>query len=163
MTPIAKPRLRDGMEAAIAAHAPGCDWMVVDGRSREAMQAADVVLLASGTATLECLLLGRPMVVAYRSAWLTAFLMLKLGLLKTKFVSLPNLLADEPTVTELLQDAATPQRLADECEALLAPDSMRRVAQIRAFDTVRTRLRCDAASAAAREIAALLRERRKVP
>jgi lipid-A-disaccharide synthase len=120
------------------------------------MQAADVVLLASGTATLECLLLGRPMVVAYRGNWLTAFLMLKLGLLKTRYVSLPNLLADEPTVAELLQDDATPERLADECEALLAPDSERRDAQLRAFDTVRARLRCDAAAVAAREIAALL-------
>ena len=52
VTPIAKPKLRDGMEAAIAAHAPGCDWMVVDGRSREAMQAADAVLLASGISAL---------------------------------------------------------------------------------------------------------------
>ncbi|HKY91394.1 MAG TPA: lipid-A-disaccharide synthase [Nevskiaceae bacterium] len=159
VTPIAKPKLRAGMEAAIAAHAPGCDWTVVDGRSREAMQAADAVLLASGTATLECLLLGRPMVVAYRGAWLTAFLMLRAGLLKTKHVSLPNLLADEPTVVELLQDQATPERLAEECAVLLAPASARRLAQLRAFDAVRARLRCDAASVAAREISALVGER----
>lgn len=159
VTPIAKPALRTAMQAAIATHAPGCDWTLVDGRSRDAMRAADVVLLASGTATLECLLLGRPMVVGYRGARLTAFLMLKAGLLKTKHVSLPNLLADHPTVTELLQDAATPERLADECRALLDPASARRAAQIQAFDAVRGRLRCDAAVAAAREIETLLRER----
>ncbi|MFI4980771.1 MAG: lipid-A-disaccharide synthase, partial [Nevskiales bacterium] len=57
VVPLAKPSLRPVFEQAIAAHAPQLCWKLVDGRSREAMRAADVVLLASGTATLECLLL----------------------------------------------------------------------------------------------------------
>lgn len=155
ITPAAKPGLRAGIEAAIRAQAPGLDWTLVDGRSREAMQAGDVVLLASGTATLECLLLGRPMVVAYRASALTAWLMLRLGLLKTRHVSLPNLLAAEPTVPELLQDQAHPERMAAELRQLLEDGEPRR-RQLRQFDAVRAQLRCGAADRAATVIAALL-------
>jgi lipid-A-disaccharide synthase len=155
MTPIAKPSLRAAMEAAIAAHAPGLDWTLLDGRSREAMRAADAVLVASGTATLECLLLGRPMVVAYRGSPITAWLLLRAGMLKTKYVSLPNLLADEPAVVELLQDAVTPQALADAVDDIL-PGGAARERQLHQFDRVRARLRCDAAGRAADELIALL-------
>lgn len=155
VTPLAKPSLRAGFEAAIAAHAPQLSWTLLDGRSREAMRAADAVLLASGTATLECLLLGRPMVVAYRVAPLTAFLLRTVGLLKARHVSLPNLLAAEPCVPELLQEAATPQRLADEVQALLAPGPAR-ARQLAQFDAVRAELRRNAAARAADAIVATL-------
>lgn len=156
VVPIAKPGLRPVFEAAMRAHAPGVDFTLLDGQSRRAMQAADVVLLASGTATLECLLLGRPMVVAYRTAALTAFLMLKAGLLKVKHVSLPNLLSAEPRVPELLQGDASPARLADEVGALLA-DGARRAAQVVQFDAVRDALRGGAAGRAAAAVLALAR------
>lgn len=154
ITPVAKPSLRAGLQAVIAEHAPGLDWTLLDGQSREAMRAADVVMLASGTATLECLLLGRPMVVAYRGAWLTELLLLKLGMLKTPYVSLPNLLADEPVVPELLQHDCAPERLADEVQALLGEAARRR--QLQQFDRVRARLRCGAAQRAAELLAPLL-------
>jgi len=156
ITPIAKPGLRAIMEAAIAAHAPAVPWTLFEGRSREVMRAADAVLIASGTATLECLLLGRPMVVAYRGSPVTAWLLLKAGLLKTRYVSLPNLLADEPTVPELLQDQATPEKLAAAVLELLAPGSAARARQVAAFDRVRQTLRCDAAARAADIIAGML-------
>ncbi|WP_020648258.1 lipid-A-disaccharide synthase [Solimonas variicoloris] len=155
VTPLAKPALRAPMEAAIATHAAGLTWTLLDGQSREAMQAADAVLIASGTATLECLLLGRPMVVSYRGSPLTAWLLLKAGLLKTKYVSLPNLLADEAPVPELLQDDATPERLAAAVVELLAPGGAR-ARQLAAFDRVRATLRCDAAARAAEVVAGLL-------
>lgn len=155
ITPVAKPKLRPGMDQVIRQFAPQADWTVVEGRSRDCMRAADVVLLASGTATLECLLLGRPMVVAYRGAALTAWLMLKAGLLKTKYVSLPNLLSAEPTVPELLQDAATPERLAAEVAALLEKPEAR-ARQVGQFSAVQRELRRDAAQRAAEAIAALL-------
>lgn len=154
ITPVAKPSLRAGLQAVIAEHAPGLDWTLLDGQSREAMRAADVVMLASGTATLECLLLGRPMVVAYRGAWLTELLLLKLGMLKTPYVSLPNLLADEPVVPELLQHDCAPERLADEVQVLLGEAARRR--QLQQFDGVRARLRCGAAQRAAELLAPLL-------
>ncbi|MDA8961933.1 lipid-A-disaccharide synthase [Congregibacter sp.] len=85
--------------------------------SREAMIAADVVVLASGTATLEAMLLQRPMVIAYRVAKTSWALMSRLAL--TPFVGLPNILAGGPVVPELLQDALSPAALALEAEILL--------------------------------------------
>lgn len=81
-----------------------------NGNSHKVMAAADVVLLASGTVTLEALLLKKPMVVAYKMAPLT-FKILS-WLVKTPFVSLPNLLANKLLVPELLQDQATPEKLS---------------------------------------------------
>lgn len=155
VTPIAKPALRAQMQAAIDAHAPVLDWTLVDGQSREAMRAADAVLITSGTATLECLLLGRPMVVAYRGAALTAWLLLSAGMLKTAHVSLPNLLSDEAVVPELLQQQATPEALAAALLPLLE-STQARARQLQQFDRVRERLRCDAARQAAEAIAGLL-------
>ncbi|HVT34976.1 MAG TPA: lipid-A-disaccharide synthase [Nevskiaceae bacterium] len=158
VTPIAKPKLREAMQRAIAAHAPQVPWTLSAGRSREAMLAADAVLLASGTAALECALLQRPMVVAYRGSAFTAWLMLRAGLLKTRYVSLPNLLSEKPAVPELLQDAATPERLAQEVRALL-DDASARERQLSQFAAVRTELKRDSAALAAQAIARLLDEK----
>ncbi len=155
VTPIAKPSLRPVMENAIAVHAPGLDWRLVDGQSREAMRAADAVLLASGTATLECLLLDRPMVVAYRGSLLTYFLLSTLGMLKTKHVSLPNLLAAEAVVPEYLQDAAQPAVMAETLRALIQ-EQPARDRQLVQFGAVREELCRNAALASAEAIAALL-------
>lgn len=81
-----------------------------NGNSHRVMAAADVLLLASGTVALEALLLKKPMVVAYKMAPLT-FKILS-WLVKTPFVSLPNLLANKLLVPELLQDNATPEKLS---------------------------------------------------
>lgn len=79
---------------------------IIDGQARQAMQAADVILLSSGTATLEALLLKRPMVVAYRFSWLNYYL-LRL-LVHIRFFSLPNLLAAKELVPEYVQNRARP-------------------------------------------------------
>jgi lipid-A-disaccharide synthase len=83
---------------------------LVNGNSHKVMAAADVVLLASGTVTLEAMLLKKPMVVAYKMAPLT-FRLLS-WLIKSPFISLPNLLANKQLVPELLQDNATPEKLS---------------------------------------------------
>ncbi len=158
VTPIAKPSLRPLMERAIAEHAPGVDWRLVDGQSREAMRAGDAVLLASGTATLECLLLDRPMVIAYRLAAFTAFLLGTMGMLKTRHVGLPNLLSAEAVVPEFLQDAVQPAAMADALQRLLVDDAARQ-AQLAQFDAVRGVLRQNAAEASARAIAELIEKR----
>lgn len=153
ITPIAKPSLRAPIGAAIQALAPQVSWRCLDGGSRAALRAADAVLLASGTATLETLLLGRPMVVAYRTSPVTAWLLLKAGLLKTRYVSLPNLLATEPTVPERLQDACTPQQLRDDLLPLLVDPAARR-RQLDRFADVRAQLALDAGQRAADAILA---------
>ena len=84
---------------------------VVEGNSKTCMQASDVILLASGTATLEGMLLKKPMIVSYIVSPITAMIMRRL--LKQEFISLPNLLAGREVVPEILQEQATPQNLAN--------------------------------------------------
>lgn len=119
VAPMASPALRQRFAAQAARHARQLDLTLVDGKAREAIAASDLVLVASGTATLETLLIGRPMVVAYRLAPLTYFLARRLNLVKVRHFSLPNLLAGEPLVPELLQDQVTAGALADAATDLL--------------------------------------------
>ena len=88
----------------------GLDVKLIRGQSRTAIAAADLVLVKSGTATLETLLLRRPMVVAYRLGNLTAWIVRRMQ--KSAYVALPNILAGRELVPELLQEDAVPARLA---------------------------------------------------
>ena len=153
VTPLAKPKLRAAMEQAIARHAPKTEWTLLDGQSREVMRAADVVLITSGTATLECLLLGRPMVISYRASAVTAAIVR--SLIKVDIVGLPNLLARVPVVPELLQEEATPRLLGHEVFCLLRNPVLRE-RQLQQFDLVRAELKRDSAALAADAIAKLL-------
>jgi lipid-A-disaccharide synthase len=83
---------------------------LLDGQASLALEAADVVLIASGTATLEAALWKKPMVISYKVPALTAWIMKRQAYLP--YVGLPNILAGEFVVPELLQDAATPDALA---------------------------------------------------
>ena len=94
------------------------------GHSHEAMAAADVVLVASGTATLEAALLKRPMVITYRMPRLSWWLMRPRAY--QPYVGLPNILAGEFVVPELLQDDATPENLAEAVLKLLDDEPLRR-------------------------------------
>lgn len=106
------PAANQDRERQIDAALEGADLpvKVVQGHGREIMAMADVVLLASGTATLEAMLLRKPMVIAYRMHWLSWQILSRLAI--TRFVGLPNVLAGRALVPELLQDAATPDALA---------------------------------------------------
>jgi lipid-A-disaccharide synthase len=118
------------------------------------MAAADLVLLASGTATLEAALLKRPMVVVYRLAPVTVGIVRGLRLMKTENFSLPNLLAGETLVPELIQEAATPERIAGEAEALL-DDAPRRARLEARFAELHQLLRRDADRQAAEAVLAM--------
>ncbi|MEM8659836.1 MAG: lipid-A-disaccharide synthase, partial [Pseudomonadota bacterium] len=89
---------------------PELNVRITLGRSREVIAASDAVLLASGTATLEAALLGRPMVVAYRMSPVSWQLIKRL--VKIQFAALPNIIAGSALVPELLQDAASPEALS---------------------------------------------------
>lgn len=91
---------------------PASSVDLVTGNARQCMAAADVVLLASGTATLEAMLLKRPMVVGYKLMPLTYALAKLFRLVKIKHVALPNILAATPLIPEFIQDACTPEALA---------------------------------------------------
>lgn len=127
--------------------------LLLDGQSHEAMSAADTVLMASGTATLEGMLLKKPLVVSYILTPLTAFLVRKM--LKQPFVSLPNLLAGKELVPEILQEDATPENLSQAVIGfLLDEQSSENLKQ--AFNEIHMSLRLDADKAAAVAIKGLL-------
>ena len=109
--PIADSSLRDTVASMLAAQPDLPEVMLIPGRSHDCLEAADGVLVASGTATLEAALYKRPMVIAYKMPRLSWWLMRHRGYLP--WVGLPNILAREFLVPELLQDAATPHALAD--------------------------------------------------
>jgi len=124
--PVAEPRLRAFLEPALLAAGAAAERIALfDGRSHDCLEAADGVLVASGTATLEAALFGKPMVIAYRMPAASYWMMRQMGTLS--FVGLPNILAGEGLVPELLQHDATAQRLADALLELLndAPRCLR--------------------------------------
>jgi lipid-A-disaccharide synthase len=116
VAPMASAGARRRFEATLAAM-PGLPAIeLLDGHAHAVLAAADAAIVASGTATLETLLTGRPMVVAYRFEALTAWLLRRLGLVKVKYFSQPNLLVGRRLVPEFLQEAVTGEALG---EALL--------------------------------------------
>ncbi|MBA1278689.1 MULTISPECIES: lipid-A-disaccharide synthase [Pseudomonadaceae] len=141
VVPCASPERRAQLEQMLARR--DLPLTLLDGRSHEALAACNAVLIASGTATLEALLFKRPMVVAYSVAPLT-FRILK-RMVKSPYVSLPNLLAQRLLVPELLQDAATPDAMAQLLSPLLDNGDI----QTEGFDAIHRTLRCDASSQAA--------------
>ncbi|MET2853918.1 lipid-A-disaccharide synthase [Vibrio owensii] len=118
---LVNQKRREQFEQAWKEHAPELEFKLVDDTARNVITASDAVMLASGTVALECMLLKRPMVVGYRVNAVTAFLAKRL--LKTKYVSLPNILADTELVKEYLQDDCTPDNLFDEVSRLLESDN----------------------------------------
>jgi lipid-A-disaccharide synthase len=128
---------------------------LVQDRPRQVMAAADVVLCASGTATLEAMLVNRPLVMAYRLARPTYLMAKHLRLIRPQLFALPNILAGERLVPELIQQDASGERLAEEAMHWL--ENPQRAAALRErFRDLHLQLRCDASGRAAAAIAGLL-------
>ena len=125
----------------------GLNCRIYDGQSKEVMAAADVVICASGTATLEVMLINRPMVVCYRVANVTFSIMKWFRMLKTRFFALPNILAGELLVPELMQDNMTSDRIATEVARWLDQPELLTDLKHR-FDQLHRILRIDAAATA---------------
>lgn len=124
--------------------APEIVFYFIDGQSRTTMAAANAVLLASGTATLECLLLKRPMVVAYQLSALTYAIMKRL--VKVPYIAIPNLLAQKLLVPEFVQAEVTPENLGT---ALLTQLDHTDQEMLHEFAKIRQQLKCDASRQAA--------------
>ncbi len=158
VAPMAGAQARATFESLLATHpdaaALGPALQVIDGRSRTAMVASDVILLASGTATLEAMLAKRPMVVAYRVSALTYRLVKGLGMLKVDHYALPNVLAGQPLVPELMQDDCRPDALADACLAWLRGTGVEALAPT--FLALHETLRRDASAQAAQAVVELV-------
>jgi lipid-A-disaccharide synthase len=109
--PVADPSLRPVIEHALRQFPQLASAVALTaGRSHDCLEACDVVLVASGTATLEAALYKRPMVISYRTPWLSAWIIRRKGYIP--YLGLPNIMAGEFIVPELLQEAATPEALA---------------------------------------------------
>ena len=158
LAPMASARCRERFQRLLATHPRSIELhaalRLIDGRAREAMVAADAVLLASGTAALEAMLAKRPMVVAYRIAPLTHFIVKAFGLLKVERYSLPNVLAGEALVVERMQDDCRAEVLADDVERLLR-DGLAPAQQLR-FESLHASLLAPTPRAAADAVDALL-------
>ena len=111
LIPVVNRQRKDQVDEYIQTHKPDLCIQVVIGHAREVMIASDAVLLASGTATLEAMLCKKNMVAAYKLSGLT-YQMMK-WLYKAKYFALPNVLADEKLIPELLQDEVTPETISE--------------------------------------------------
>lgn len=149
LVPLVNAKRREQFERIKQETAPELDVHLLDGQAREAMIASNAALLASGTAALECMLAKCPMVVGYRMKPFTFWLAKRL--LKTPWVSLPNLLAGRELVKELLQDECTSDKLA----AALLPwleggEDVKRLHET--FLALHQQIRCDADAQAAQAV-----------
>lgn len=120
LIPVVNRERKAQIEQYLEQHPPKANIRIVIGHSREVMTASNLVLLASGTATLEAMLCKRPMVVAYRMKGLT-YQMMKV-LYKANYFSLPNILADELLVPELLQEDVNPELICSHLMGFLEKD-----------------------------------------
>jgi lipid-A-disaccharide synthase len=116
---------------------PGMTMQVIENATYDALAAADVAIVSSGTATVETALMGVPMVVVYRVSPLTAWIGRRL--VRTPFVAMVNLIAGKRVVVELIQEDFTPERVSAEAEKLLASPAAREEMR-RELDQVRERL-----------------------
>ena len=157
VAPMTTDKIRQLFAAQLAAEDIASRFLLLAGDAQSAIAAADVVLLASGTAALQAALLCRPMVAAYRFAPLTYAIMRILRLWKVPYFTLPNLLTPEPLVPEFLQYAANPEALADAVSRLLK-DPAKRAAISEQFSSLRLELARGADKLAAQAVLDLARK-----
>ena len=155
VTPVASPQLGPLIDQCLLDASIKDRFTLVDGDSERTMMAADVVLLASGTAALESALLGKPTVAAYRVAALTYSILYWFNMVDVPHFTLPNLLTEIPVVPEFIQREATPDAIADEVTSML--NDPQRCAGISAtFAKLRSKLALDANERAADALMSLV-------
>ncbi len=158
LAPMASAATLQIFAQALSRQAPALEVRLLEGQAQTVLIAADVVLVASGTASLEAALCKRPMVVVYRLGAMTAWMLRRLNLVKSKFFAQPNLLADRRVVGEYFQEEIVPESIGAELLMWL-DDAARRGELEGEFSRIHAELRRDAGSRAALAILALLASR----
>ena len=158
IAPMASAATRQIFSQVLRRDAPNVEVRLIEGQATAALSAADVVLVASGTASLEAALCKRPMVVVYRLGTLTAWMIMRFNLVKSKFFAQPNLLADRRVVGEYFQDQIIPESIGAELLMWL-DDTERRSALEYEFARIHRDLRRGAGTRAAQAILELLSTR----
>jgi lipid-A-disaccharide synthase len=156
IAPMASVAARQIFSAVLEREAPSVEIRLVEGQATTVLSAADVVMVASGTASLEAALCKRPMVVVYRLGAVTGWLLTHFNLVKSKFFAQPNLLADRRVVGEYFQHQIIPESIGAELLMWL-DDTERRSVLEREFARIHADLRRGAGTRAARAILELLR------
>lgn len=159
VTPVVSERVKQRFVEALTAADMQDSIQVVDNKARDVMAAADVILLASGTAALEAALVKRPMVAAYRVAPLTHWILIERGVVKIKRYTLPNLLAADQgkpdIIAEIKQDDVTPDIMGPQLLALFQ-DEQAAQTMTTALTELHPLLRKDASKTAAKVVAELM-------
>jgi lipid-A-disaccharide synthase len=158
IAPMASAAVRRIFAQALAVQAPHLEVHLIEGQAQTALIAADVAMVTSGTASLEAALCKRPMVVVYRLGAMTAWILRRLNLVKTKFFAQPNLLADRRVVGEYFQEEIVPESMGAELLMWL-DDAERRSGLEQEFARIHAQLRRDAGTHAAQAIVTLLKSR----
>ena len=156
--PVAKPKFKQQLEKLLSQYAPGVPVELLDGQADKLLSRADFALIASGTATLETMLHGCPMVVAYRMAASTYWLLDVTNSFKTKYFSLPNILAGDELVKEVMQKQMTVANLTDEMSSLVE-DTNRTSKMRQEFLNLHTVLKQDANTKVATIILEILKSK----
>ncbi|MCX8661219.1 lipid-A-disaccharide synthase [Gilliamella sp. B2772] len=153
VVPLANEKRRQEFERIKTEIAPQLNVQLLDGHAREAMIASNAAILASGTVALECMLAKCPMVVGYKMKAFTFWLAKKL--IKTPYVSLPNILAGKEIVPELLQHDCTPENIANHVFPFLESDNTELKAT---FLALHKQIRCNADEQAAQAVLDVLED-----
>lgn len=153
VVPLANEKRKQEFERIKAEIAPQLNVQLLDGHAREAMIASNAAILASGTVALECMLAKCPMVVGYKMKAFTFWLAKKL--IKTPYVSLPNILAGKEIVPELLQHDCTPENIANHVLPFLKSDNTELKAT---FLALHKQIRCNADEQAAQAVLDVLED-----
>lgn len=131
LIPCIHHKAKERIQEAVNQFGKGLNIRLVDGQSRQVLEACDQALVTSGTATLECALMKKPLVLAIKVHPISYWIMKRLA--TTEWIGLPNILANQSLVSELIQDQATPHKIAIQMGRLIM-DTQLRAKQITAFE-----------------------------
>ncbi len=156
--PLVNKKIRQQFETLQQKIAPQLPLHLVDRQSRNVMTAADQILMASGTAVLEGMLINRPMIAAYRVSRLTAFIIRRFKMIKSKYYTLPNNLCNQYLVPELIQEEVTANNLMQAVEKQFQQNSQQREHDRQCFHQIHQQLRQNASQKAAKVVLKLLKQ-----